>query len=89
MSESEISLLIRLQNLDSEIDEGRKRKKILVSEIEKVEGRIKEIQEELSAKKDQLKETKKERRVKEVRIQEIDELLQKHEEEKYLSLIHI
>jgi len=83
MSENEISLLIWLQSIDSQIDENRKRERILISHIEGVEQKLREIEEGIFTKKEELKQTKKERREKEVRIQEIDDLLQKHEEEKY------
>lgn len=75
--------MIRLQSIDLQIDENKKRKEILIFSLEKVKQRLKEIEEEFFSKKEELKQTKKERREKEIRIQEIDGLLQKHEEEKY------
>ena len=81
--EKEIDLLIHLQNLDLEVDKGKERRKSLSSQIENIEFRLKEIEKDLMSKKEELKQTKKQRRSKEKRIDEIDSLLHKHEEEKY------
>lgn len=81
--ENEIDLLTHLQNLDLEVDRERERRKNLSSRIGQIDFRLKEIERDLSGKKEELKQTKKQKRGKEKRIDEIDSLLHKHEEEKY------
>lgn len=81
--ENEIDLLIHLQNLDLEVDRERERRESLSSRNGQIDFRLKEIEEDLSGKKEELKQTKKQKRGKEKRIDEIDSLLHKHEEEKY------
>ena len=79
----DLSLLIELQNLDLEIDKNKKMKETLSSQMEEGHKKIAGLEEDLSHKQGMLKQTKKERREKERRIEELDLLLAKHEEEKY------
>ncbi len=81
--EKEIDLLVHLQNLDLEVNRGREKKESLSSRIGQIEFRLKEIEKDLMGKEEGLKQTKKQRRSKEKRIDEIDSLLRKHDDEKY------
>lgn len=79
----DLSLLIGVQGLDLEIDKNRTKERKLSSQIEGEHKRIVELEENLLQKQEMLKHTQIERRNKERRIEEIDSLLAKHEEEKY------
>jgi len=79
----DLSLLIELQKLDLEIDKNRREEEKLSFKIEGEHKRIAELEKDLFQKQDILKHTQIERRKKERRIEEIDLLLTKHEEEKY------
>jgi len=79
----DLSLLIGLQRLDIEIDKNRIKEKKLSSQIEGEHKRIVELEKNLLQKQEMLKHIQIERRNKERRIEEIDSLLAKHEEEKY------
>jgi len=79
----DLSLLIELQRLDLEIDKNRRKEKKLSSQIEKGRKRMTELEEDLFQKQDMLKHTWIGKREKERRVEEIDLLLTKHEEEKY------
>jgi len=79
----DLSLLIELQKLDLEIDQNRKKEEKLSFEIEGEHKKIAEVEKDLFQKQDILKHTQIKRREKERRVEEIDLLLTKHEEEKY------
>ncbi|MFQ6067653.1 MAG: zinc ribbon domain-containing protein [bacterium] len=81
--EKELSLLIELQELDSEIAKNEQRKKKLSHQIQRLEIQISELEKDLVSKQEKLKEIKKKRRGEERRIDEVDLRLAKHEEEKY------
>jgi hypothetical protein len=81
--EEELSLLIELQELDSEIAKNEQRKKKLSHQIQHLEIQISELEKNLLSKQEELKEIKKKRRGEERRIDEVDLKLTKHEEEKY------
>jgi len=83
LNENEIDLLVQLQNIDSQLDENNKKEEQFLSEIKNIDSEIKSIEQNLLSKKEELKNTKKERMEKELRIKELEDLLQKHEEEKY------
>lgn len=79
----DLSLLIELQNLDSEISKNEQRKKKLSHQIKQHEIQISELEKNLLGKQEESKEIKKKRRDEERRIDEVDLILAKHEEEKY------
>ena len=81
--EEELSLLIELQDLDSEIAKNEERKEKLSHQIQRLEIQISELEKDLLSKQEELKEMKKKRRGEERRIDEVDVRLAKHEEEKY------
>ena len=83
MGENEIDLLVQLQNIDSQLDENNKKEEQFLTEIKNIDSEIKSTEQSLLSKKEELKNTKKERMEKELRIKELEDLLQKHEEEKY------
>lgn len=78
-----LSLLIELQKLDLEIDRDEKERKKVLAEADRYTKEIEELEKDLLEKEAQLKKTKREKRIKEGKIEEIDLLLAKHEEEKY------
>ena len=78
-----LSLLIELQKLDLEIDRDEKERKRALAEADRYSKEIEELEKDLREKEAQLKKTKREKRIKEGKIEEIDLLLAKHEEEKY------
>lgn len=79
----EIDLLVQLHNLDLEVSRGREKKESLSSRSVQIDFRLKEMEKDLAGQKEELKQTKKQNRSKEKRIDEIDSLLRKHEDEKY------
>ena len=79
----DLSLLIQLQKLDLEIDKNRKKKGKLSFEIEGEHKKIAEVEKDLFQKQNILRHTQIKKREKERKIEEIDLLLAKHEEEKY------
>lgn len=79
----DLSLLIGLQGLDLKIDKNRTKERKLSSQIEGEHRRIVELEKNLLQKQEMLKHTQIEKRKKERKIEEIDSLLAKHEEEKY------
>jgi len=81
--EKELDLLVHLQNLDLEVNGGIEKKDNLSSRIGQIDFRLKEMENDLVGKKKELKQTKKQKRSKEKRIDEIDSLLRKHDDEKY------
>jgi len=78
-----LSLLIELQKLDLEIDRDEKERKKVLAEADRYTKEIEELEKDLLEKEDQLKKTKREKRIEEGKIEEIDLLIAKHEEEKY------
>ncbi len=76
-------LLIELQKLDLEIDRDEKERTKVLAEADQYTKEIEELEEDLREKEAQLKKTKTEKRTKEGKIEEIDLLIAKHEEEKY------
>jgi len=78
-----LSLLIELQRLDLEIDRDEKERKKILAEADRCIKEIEELEKDLLEKEGQLKKTKREKRIEEGRIEEIDLLIAKHEEEKY------
>lgn len=78
-----LSLLIELQRLHLEIEKNREKEEKLSSQIKEEGKKIAKTEEDLLQKQDTLKHTQIERRKRERRIEEIDLLLAKHEEEKY------
>lgn len=78
-----LSLLIELQKLDLEIDRDEKERKKVLAEADRYTKEIEELEKDLLEKEAQLKKTKTEKRIKEGKIEEIDLLIAKHEEEKY------
>lgn len=78
-----LSLLIELQKLDLEIDRDEKERKKVLAEADRYAKEIEELEKDLLEKEGQLKKTKREKRIKEGKIEEIDLLIAKHEEEKY------
>lgn len=78
-----LSLLIELQKLDLEIDRDEKERKKVLAEADRYTKEIEELEKDLLEKEGQLKKTKREKRIEEGRIEEIDLLIAKHEEEKY------
>ena len=81
--EEELSLLIELQDLDSEIAKNEQGKKKVSYQIRRLEAQISDLEKNLLSKQEELKEIKKKRRGEERRIDEVDLKLAKHEEEKY------
>lgn len=79
----DLSLLIGLQGLDLKIGKNRTKERKLSSQIEGEHRRIVELEKNLLQKQEMLKHTQIEKRKKERKIEEIDSLLAKHEEEKY------
>ena len=78
-----LSLLVKLQKLDLNLDKIRSDKESFLLQVNSYEKKIKQLEKELKEKKKETKEIKKKRREREERIEEIDILLSKHEEEKY------
>jgi len=83
MDEAQIELLIKLQDIDSRIDRNTKEYEALSSNLKKIEEKLKKIEQDFLDKKGQLKSTRKQKMEKELQIEEIDEKLQRHEDEKY------
>jgi hypothetical protein len=78
-----LSLLIELQKLDLEIDRDEKERKKILAETDRYTKEIEKLEKDLLEKDGQLKKTKREKRIEEGKIEEIDLLIAKHEEEKY------
>ncbi len=78
-----LSLLIELQKLDMEIDRDEKKRKKILAETDRHIKEIEELEKDLLEKESQSRKTKREKRTEEGRIEEIDLLIAKHEEEKY------
>ena len=83
MSEKGIEFLIELQNVDSGIDERGQTEKTLFSRQEQIDQTLQTIEDDFLDKKEKLKNTRREKMGKELQIREIDEKLQRHEDEKY------
>jgi len=81
--ESDIELLIQLQKIDLQIQENTEKEKTISSRLSEIEKNFELMQKDFLNRKEDLKNTRKEKMEKELRIKEIDEKLQKHEEEKY------
>jgi len=79
----DLSLLIKLQSLDTEISKKEKKKDVFSQQIEEIEGKIEILEKELVSREKELKQIKKEKRKKEREIEDIDLLLSKYEGEKY------
>ena len=78
-----LSLLIEVQRSDLEIARNEKERKKLLAETDRYIKEIEKLEKDLLEKENQLKKTKSEKRREEGKIEEIDVLLDKHEEEKY------
>lgn len=83
MGEEQIELLIQLQEVDLKIDENTKNEEDLHSHLKKIEEKLEKMEQNFLDKKKELKNTRKGKMEKELQIDEIDQKLQRHEEEKY------
>ena len=83
MSEKGIEFLIELQNVDSGIDGRGQTEKTLSLRQEQIDQTLQTIEDDFLDKKEKLKNTRGEKMGKELQIREIDEKLQRHEDEKY------
>ncbi|MBE0478023.1 hypothetical protein IBX65_02735 [Candidatus Aerophobetes bacterium] len=83
MDEEQIKLLVKLQDVDVRIEEGIKQKEVLTSELKQTEEKLKTLQDDILKKKEELKNTRKNKMGKELEVEDVDEKLQRHEDEKY------
>jgi len=68
---SDLSLLVKLQKLDLEIDSAIEGRRSLLSQIREAEKKILQLKEDLSNKETELRQIRKERRENEKEIEEI------------------
>jgi len=79
----DLSLLVNLQNIDTELDKSREKSEEVALYVKELDEEGERIENDYKNKQEELKTTRIKKREKEKRIDEIDLILTKHDNEKY------
>jgi len=79
----DLGLLITLQNIDIELDKNKKKSEETVAQVKETDEKSERVENNYKDKKEELKTTRIKKREKEKKIDEIDLILAKHDNEKY------
>ena len=79
----DLGLLITLQNIDIELDKNKKKSEETVAQVKEADEKSERVENNYKDKKEELKITRIKKREKEKKIDEIDLMLVKHDNEKY------